>query len=605
MPKKNIPLNNTIVPIKYTNREFSTIKQGLIEHAKRYYPDTFADFNEAGFGSLMLDTVAYVGDILSYYLDYQANESFLDTAIEYNNVIRHGKQLGYKFQASPSSFGDVDLYIEVPASEEETGPDTSYAMILQRGTKVSSLAGNMFTLAADVDFSDPTNEVVVATVDEDTGAPLTYAIRATGQVQSGEIRSSILTIGEFKRFRRIRIPTLDISEIISVVDDEGNSYYEVDYLSQNVVYTSVGNYSSDMSNAVNIIKPIAVPRRFVVDTLRRETFLQFGYGSETELSQPSVVDPTNISLKMNGKDYITDQSFDPNKMLNDDKFGIGPENTNLTIIYRVNTSQNMNAPVGSLNTVVSPNYRFKDEDSLNLSLKNNTVLSLEVINPKPIVGSVDYPSSEELKTRVMDNFANQNRAVTVQDYKSITYAMPKNFGEIYRAHIERDTDSFKRNLNLYVISKNGSGNLTATSPTIKNNLKTWLLKNKMLNDTIDILDAQVINLGIEFEIMSNPETTKETALNRAIIAIAAQIQRASFEIGQNFYITDLYSSLKLAPGILDVLRMKVVQKSGPLYSNIFFDVENNTSADGRYIICPRNAIFEIRNPFNDIVGTVK
>ena len=67
--------------IKYTSRDFNTIKQDLVEYAKRYYSNTYKDFSEAGFGSMMLDTVAYVGDILSFYLDYNVNESFLDTAI--------------------------------------------------------------------------------------------------------------------------------------------------------------------------------------------------------------------------------------------------------------------------------------------------------------------------------------------------------------------------------------------------------------------------------------------------------------------------------------------------------------------------------------------
>ena len=81
-------MSRKIVPIKYTSREFNSIKRDLTEYAKRYYPDSFQDFNEASFGALMLDTVAYVGDVLSFYLDYQANESFLDTAVEYNNIIR-------------------------------------------------------------------------------------------------------------------------------------------------------------------------------------------------------------------------------------------------------------------------------------------------------------------------------------------------------------------------------------------------------------------------------------------------------------------------------------------------------------------------------------
>ena len=74
--------------IKYANRDFDSVKKELIEQAKIYYPDTYKDFNEASFGSMMLDSVAYVADQLSFYLDYQANESFIDTAIEYNNVVR-------------------------------------------------------------------------------------------------------------------------------------------------------------------------------------------------------------------------------------------------------------------------------------------------------------------------------------------------------------------------------------------------------------------------------------------------------------------------------------------------------------------------------------
>ena len=45
------------VPIKYTSREFDSIRTELIDYVRRYYPDTFRDFNEASFGSLMIDTV--------------------------------------------------------------------------------------------------------------------------------------------------------------------------------------------------------------------------------------------------------------------------------------------------------------------------------------------------------------------------------------------------------------------------------------------------------------------------------------------------------------------------------------------------------------------
>ncbi len=83
-----------LLPIDYTHREFSSIQEDLLEIAERFYPDSFQDFSEASFGSLMIDAVAYVGDQLSFYLDYNVNESFLDTAYQYSNVVRHGRALG-------------------------------------------------------------------------------------------------------------------------------------------------------------------------------------------------------------------------------------------------------------------------------------------------------------------------------------------------------------------------------------------------------------------------------------------------------------------------------------------------------------------------------
>ena len=97
--------------------------------AERLYPNTFQDFSEASFGALMLDAVAYVGDQLSFYLDYNVNESFLDTAYQYSNVIRHGRVLGYKNTGRPSTYGKLALFVLVPASSTAIGPDTDYIPI--------------------------------------------------------------------------------------------------------------------------------------------------------------------------------------------------------------------------------------------------------------------------------------------------------------------------------------------------------------------------------------------------------------------------------------------------------------------------------------------
>ena len=164
--------------IKYTNREFDSIKKDLIEQAKIYYPDTYKDFNEASFGSLMLDSVAYVADQLNFYLDYQANESFLDTAIEYNNVVRHAKSLGYRWKGAPSSIGVLAMYIIIPAAGLGMGVDYDYVPVLKAGAQFTSATGASFLLMQDVDFSLSSNEIVAARKEPTTGLPTHYAIKA-------------------------------------------------------------------------------------------------------------------------------------------------------------------------------------------------------------------------------------------------------------------------------------------------------------------------------------------------------------------------------------------------------------------------------------------
>ena len=192
-----------MVSIKYTSREFDTIRRDLIEYIKRYYPKTYRDFNEASFGSLVIDTVSYIGDILSFYIDYQANESFLDTATEYNNILKLGRQLGYKFRAAPSSFGKTCLYVLVPASSTGIGPDYRYMPILKKGSTFSTTAGTYFILNHDVHFGAESSKIRVARVNEITGNPEYYAVKAEGEVVSGRIETEFVNIAEFKKFRKV------------------------------------------------------------------------------------------------------------------------------------------------------------------------------------------------------------------------------------------------------------------------------------------------------------------------------------------------------------------------------------------------------------------
>jgi hypothetical protein len=597
MAKKNLP-------IKYTSRDFASIKQDLVDYAKRYYPDSYRDFSEAGFGSLMLDTVAYVGDILSFYLDYQANESLLSSAVEYDNVIRLARQLGYEFQPNPTSYGIVSLYILVPANAASNAPDTTYMPILRKGSSFSAQNGGVFMLSEDVNFAKSNNEIVVARVNPTTGVPTYYAVKALGNVISGEIVQNSFIVGAHKRFRSLDVPGSNIAEVVSVFDTEGHEYFEVDYLSQDVVYREIPNRTANIDSVRSILKPTAVPRRFISQNTTSGMTIQFGYGSENERKNDSVVDPATVVLQQHARDYVTDETFDPSNLNRTDKFGIVPSNTTLFVTSRQNGAANTNVAVGGLSTVANPVIVFNDVTTLSNTKVRDVIASLEVNNDNMIVGDISYPSSTEIKTRALDYFATQNRIVTENDYISYVYAMPEKFGGVKRAAIIKDTDSFKRNLNLYVLSEGLDGTLVATNSSIKQNLKTWLVKNKMIHDTVDILDGNIINVGIDFRVVIDKSANKFDILDTATTKLVSLFKILP-DIGESLTISSVYSTLNNIAGVVDTVDVTIVNKTGGLYSDISYDIPGNLSADGRFVEFPEDFIWEIKIPLSDIRGSIQ
>tara|TARA_Y100000034_G_scaffold17453_1_gene19078 strand:+ start:257 stop:2053 length:1797 start_codon:yes stop_codon:yes gene_type:complete len=590
-----------IVPIDYTHREYKTIREDLTQIAERFYPDTFKDWSEASFGSLMLDAVAYIGDQLSFYLDYNVNESFLDTAYQYDNVVRHGRILGYKFEGRPSTYGKAALFVVIPASSTGLGPDLSYIPVVKKGSRFTSENGLNFVLTENIDFADSKNPTVVATVDTTTGAPTYYAIKAYGNVVSGYFSQERIRVGAYQQFLKVQLSSPNITEIISVNDSEGNEYFEVDYLAQDMVLKEIANTNYKNDNVPSILKPLLVSRKFVVERTRRAASLQFGSGKTGETNV--VANPQAVAINVFGKDYVTDTTFDPTRLSKNETLGIVPSNTTLTVTYRVTNPTNSNVAVGKLNSVGNSKMDFKDQQLLTTSTVQTVVNSLEISNEEPIVGDVSEPTSTDIKRRIFDTFPTQNRAVTQADYENLVYRMSAKFGSIKRCSVQKDPNSIKRNLNLYVISEDSQGKLIKTNGTIKNNIKTWLNQYRMMNDTVDILDPYILNLGIEFTMKAATGTDKFTLLDNAINALAIKFSSPLY-IGEPLYISDIYSELKNVKGLLDVLTVKLVNKTGANYSFANIDINENLSPDGSYLVVPANALVEIKFPSTDITGKV-
>jgi hypothetical protein len=127
--------------IKYLNKDFTQLKSSLMDFAKTYYPSTYKDFSDASPGMMFIEMAAYVGDVLSYYIDYQFKESMLVNSEERKNIIDASKSMGYKAKTTTPSVTILDVYQLVPAKSNDAGemvPDLNYCQIIKPGMVTTS-----------------------------------------------------------------------------------------------------------------------------------------------------------------------------------------------------------------------------------------------------------------------------------------------------------------------------------------------------------------------------------------------------------------------------------------------------------------------------------
>ena len=587
--------------INYTNRDFNSIKDDLIEHAKIYYPENYKDFSSNSFGSFILDAVAQVGDMLSFYADFQVNESFLETALDYENVRKLAKNNGYKFVGRPAAFGIASFYIIVPSGDSGQGADRSQIPVLKKGSLFSAEDGTTFVLTEDVDFGAANNLQVAARQDPNTGNAISFAIRAQGQVRSSVVYETQVEIGDYQKFRKVLMGPSRVASIHSVRDSNGNEYYEVDHLSQDVVYINTTNPNLESDGVPQIIKRKIVPRRFVVEQDVGGTYLQFGYGTDEDITTTDILDPSQVVFNMAGKNHITDSAFDPSELLSTNTLGVVPSNTTLTIRYEINESLAINVGVGKLNKVVSISMDFPRATSASRAFESSIVSSLELANNEPISVDASLPTSEELKHLSYASRFSQMRSVTRNDYEAQIYMMPPSFGRVKRASVINDPSSSNRRLSIYLISMDSSNNLVSTNATIKNNIKIWLNKNKMLNDNIDIYDAKILNIGFDYNIIVDPSLDKAEVLNSVNQKLVSNLSEKMY-IGEHFSLTNIMNLINKVDGVVDTMSVKPKIITGSSYATAPLGLKDVLSKDGTFLKAPRNVIFEIKNLNADIRG---
>ena len=606
--------------IKYINRDFSDFRQRLIEYTKTYFPNTYNDFSPASPGMLFMEQASYVGDVLSFYLDNQFQENFIQYAQQTNNVFELAYMFGYKPKTTGVAQSPIDFYQQLPAKTVSGSvvPDYDYAITIGENSTISPQNGSPFIIQDKLDFSvsssqDPT-EVSVYQISGNT--PQYFLLKKSRNAISATINTQTFNFNEPQSFQTINISTANIIGILDIVDSDGNIWYEVDHLGQEMIYKPVSNTNiNDPNNVVNnlvpyILKLEKVQRRFATRfTSLNNLQIQFGSGTTTDSDEVITPNPNNVGL---GLPFIKDKlttAYSPANFLYTDTYGISPSNTTLTVRYLTGGGVSSNVAANTLTNLNTSNSQFNNIN-LNATTANYIFNSLASTNPSAASGGKGGDTTEEIRQNTLALVASQQRSVTADDYLIRALSMPSEYGSLTKAYIEQPklTDeqvSTIETLNLYCLSQNAAGQLDYASDLLKKNLRTYLSQYRIIGDNIEIRDAYIINIGVNFEIIVLPEYNNNEVLLACMTALQNYFNINNWQINQPIMLRDLYILLDRVKGVQTVKNINISNKAGTSlgYSAYAYDI---TGATQNQVIYPSldPSIFEVRYPNLDIKGKV-
>ena len=645
---------NVIKPVNYLNKDFDDFRDNLIEFARQYFPNTYNDFNEASPGMMFIEMAAYVGDVLSYYIDSQFRETLLAYAEEKRNVYTIAQSFGYKPKTSTPSNVVLDVFQTIPALNGQ--PDYRYALNVKAGATIKSqTTGKTFRTIEDANFKfNSVSEPRVTTIFESNGGtPTKYLLKKQVRAESGEIATEFFTFGSAQKYSQIRLANTDVIHIISCVDDDGNNWYEVDSLARDTIFTDVENNSTNDPTSVTnkevspyLLKLRKVPKRFTTFIDESDnTFLRFGAGVSDNPDEELIPNPDNVGSNLPGSPSFLTRAFDPSNFLRTKAFGQAPSNTTLTIKYSYGGGVDDNVSSNDITEISSAQFEIQSEN-LASSLISDAENSVSFTNPNPASGGSAGQTVREVRDSAVAYYQSQQRAVTREDYMVRAYSLPARYGNIAKVHLiqddqintasriddldtmvtQDDVDN-KRTirslsaripnplaLNMYTLGYNSNKILEPLSQTVKENLKNYLSEYRLVTDAINIKDAYIIDIAVDFAILTKVGFNKNDVLLRCVAAVKDFFNIDNWQIGQPIVTADIVYELSLVDGVAAVTKPIESPNDSQIvitnkfrradgYSGNTYDIESAT-INGTVYPALDPSIFQVRFPNTDIRGKV-
>lgn len=598
----------------YLAKDFQSFRNELFSHAKLFFSDKIQDFTEPGLGGLLLDMASYVGDTMSYYLDHQFNELNWSTAVENRNIKRHLRNAGVKARGANPAVVMVKLYFEIPA-ENFNGqiiPKRNVLPVVEASTTFVSNDGVSFSLMENLDFSEKDLEgnylyssiVVETDVNND---PTSFVVTRNGLAISGTRKEESFVIPNVKKaFRRLTLPDENVTSVVSVHDSDGNQYHEVEALSQDTVFKRVINTSSDVDDVSFNLEVAPAPYRFITDYDydTKLTDIQFGSGDALTTDNDLLPDPSELALPLYGKKTFSRFTIDPNKLMQTQTLGIAPRNTTITVTYRAGGGLRHNVGAETIRTVSRLFLKFSSRASAAETQKVRA--SIDVTNPLPALDGDRAPTIEELRSQIPASRNSQSRIVTKSDLIARIYTLPNEFGRVYRVGIRPNPVNSLAS-QIFIVSRDRRGALKHSSDTLKKNLRKYLNEFRAVSDAYDILDARIVNIGVNIDIVAHPNSNKGQVAQSVILNIRNLLDTRNMQIDQPIPKSDIMNSILNSEGVISLVNFEVVNLRGKIqnrtYSDSSFNINANTFQE--MIVGPPGSMFELKFPADDIIVTVR
>ena len=610
--------------IKYINKDFNSLRNRLIEYTKTYFPNTFNDFSPSSTGMLFMEMAAYVGDVLSFYIDNQIQETYIQRARQTSNIFNLAYLLGYRPKVTTAASVNIEFFQQLPAKTVagEKVPDYSYALNIPENTTVSvnNNSSIQFIIEDAVDFStssslDPTE---VSIYQLSGTEPEFFLLKKTRRAISSTINTTTFNFGEPEKFATRTINASNIIGILDIKDANNNEYFEVPNLAQESVFDSIKNTNPNDPNSYtdntvpNLLKLKRVQRRFATRFLDRSNLqVEFGAGTTTDNDEEIIPNPNNVGLGLPFEQSKLTTAFSPTNFVFTDTYGIAPSNTSLTVRYLTGGGVSSNVSANSLSNLNTTGITYVNPSGItNTALANTIFTSLAANNPLAADGGSDGDTVEEIRQNALGNFQNQLRTVTPQDYLVRALSKPPEFGTISKAYAiptqigELNPGETPTVLDLYVLSQELNGSFSSASSILKRNLRTYLSEYRMVGDSVRIKDAFIVNIGVEFDVVTRPNFNNNQVLTNCINSLITYFERDNFEINEPILLTSINTLLSSISGVQTIKNIKIFNKAGSTgYSNIDYDIEGATIDQVVYpSIDPM--IFEVKFPSQDIKGRV-